>query len=234
MSLREEVPGSAEMNSPYIGEEVLKRRARRLFMERFEQAFFVGLLLTLIVFTVFVVLSEYTTPSALASSGPLKVEEASVIPPPVKVSWETEPTFETQVPEPLSDAEVYPVVGEAIDTTWIDEDGEMLSLDSSPYVEEVEPERVEAPEPLNGAKEGLASLPEEVPVRAYLGATPMAKVEPKPSKAEVAPKPRRVEEEPPLLELDPAGRVGVLRVGGGHARDMKRLYTDPAVVYGLE
>ena len=29
-------------------------------------------------------------------------------------------------------------------------------------------------------------------------------------------------------------RIGVLRVGGGHARDLKRLYTDPAVVYGLE
>ena len=31
-----------------------------------------------------------------------------------------------------------------------------------------------------------------------------------------------------------SARIGVLRVGGGHAGDLKRLYTDPAVVYGLE
>lgn len=232
LSFSEEVSGSADMHdSPYIGEEVLKRRARRRFLERFEQAFFVGLLLTLIVFTVFVVLSEYTTPSALASSGPLKVDEKeSPAAVPVRVSWESEPTFETEIPEPLADAEMYPVVGESIDTTWIDEDGGMFSLEANPYVaEEAEasPEAVEAPEPVPGAKEGMVSLPETVPVRAYLGETSMVE-----SNSSTT---RRVEESAASpLELDPSGRVGVLRVGGGHARDLIRLYTAPAVVYGLE
>lgn len=202
--------------APFVSEAVLKRRNRRLFMERFEQAFFVGLLLTLISFTVFIVLSEYSTPSALASSGPLPVPAPEDN---VRVTWESEPNFDmADVPSAMEDGQDYPVIGDAVDTTWMSLEEGDDALSSSPYVQM---EDAEEQIPVAAPAVTEVAIPEGgVPLEAYLG------------KPDVE-APERVATRPNEAPMPPA-RIGVLRVGGGHERDIIRLYSDPAVVYGLE
>ena len=235
MSTQEFASSSDGTESPFISDDVVKRRTRQLFMERFEQAFFVGLLLTLISFTGYIVLSEYSPTPALSDSGPMPVlapEETEITNANVQVMWEDEPAFEVPVVPQMEDAEVYPIVGETVDTTWLDSDEAAAGLEFSPYVEEAPVAEVvleSVPAPSATATE--VEMPVEgVPVAAYLGQRDEGLIE-----VQTAPEIEKpaVKSPAPVERREPA-RLGVLRVGGGHPRDLKRLYTDPAVVYGLE
>ena len=235
MSTQEFASSSDGTASPFISDDVVKRRTRRLLMERFEQASFVGVILTLIFFAGYIVLSEYSTPSALSDSGPMPVlvpEETEITNANVEVTWEDEPAFEVPVVPQMEAAEVYPIVGETVDTTWLDSDEVVAGLESSPYVEEAPVaedvlESVAAPSAI--ATEVEISVG-GVPMEAYLGQREEELVEeqPAPEIEKLA-----VESPAPVARREPV-RIGVLRVGGGHPRDLKRLYTDSAVVYGLE
>lgn len=223
--------------TPFTNEDMVKRRTRRRIMERFEQAFFVGLLLTLLLFAGYIGFSEYSTPTAMAASEP-----TSLLMPDenVRVTWEDEPAFELPAVPQMGDSESYPVVGEAVETTWIASEAGAEGVESSPYVKEKSTsvdvlEPVPAPAALDAETESAIATEMErpvggVPMDASLGNDDIKLVvETTPGSEEVA-----VVESLAQALTDSSARVGVLRVGGGHAGDLKRLYTDPAVVYGLE
>ena len=248
-STRQPPEGDGTQSPSFICEEVIKRRARCRFMERFEQAFFVGLLLTLIAFTVFIVLSEFSKPSAMAffpSEVPALTPDDKV-----RVSWEDEPSFEVPVVSQLEDTETYSVVGADVETTWLSSGEGDGALEANPYIKEeatledtLEP--VPAPEALMSASTTEVAIPEGgVPMEAYLGQSDDAIVgEAIPGSEEAVVEspavdededededvadgnPEVVEEEAtesPVAVVAPKEprRIGLLRVGGGHAPDDK-------------
>ena len=129
---------------PQIREEVVKRRQRKIFWERFEQAFFVGLLLTLICFTVHVIYTEYSTQSVLAAEGPIAVEAIEPVPAlepihgvgRVETTWKEETAMGAAV-DPMLDEEEYPVVDDSfsLEARWINRGiGKQDAWALSPYV----------------------------------------------------------------------------------------------------
>ncbi len=205
---------------PLITEAVLRRQRRRRVLERFEQAFFVGVLLVLIAFTALVVLSQYSTASNAYSEEVLR---------PMQV--EAQPAF--ALPEGPTDLVIDDGLG--VDTTWIEQDpvmvpadvtddGMALALDGEVDVEDGE------------------ALSESTVMVGDSGVIETGATAPQPVAVPNADEGDRGEDQAEVVDEPPyswekemeARRVGVLRIRGNRAKDLQAVYREAGVVWGLD
>ncbi|MFT4636753.1 MAG: hypothetical protein ACI8T1_000059 [Verrucomicrobiales bacterium] len=202
-----------------VATKAIRRRARRRFLERLEQTLFMGILLTLILFTAYIGLVHYTGTSTAASTDKISEGGEDV----AGIDWALEERIaeELRNEEPISpigslEEVEYPEIGEdfSIQTSWIEQDEVDLSSQMNPYLEAYGGVAEEASSLEDSSAVTLGSLeavPAPVPVYGKMEVVPLM-----------------------AQDMGEGKRHGILRVGGDHAWDLKRVYSSANVVWGLE